>query len=390
MKKMILVAVSSSVAAFKSVQLVSDLLKKGFDVEVMMTKNATQFITPLSFSSLTHHKTYVDTFDREVDYSVEHIALAKRADVVIIVPASANVIAKVANGICDDMLTTTFLAATCPKIIAPAMNTNMYLNPITQHNLEKCKQYGMHIIEPQSGLLACLDEGIGKLADLQVIQESIMMHVYPPVLKGKTVLISAGPTIEKMDPVRYVSNYSSGKMGYAIARAARNMGAKVILVSGKVNLDPVPYVQMVYVESAKQMDEAMKVHFEVADYVVMSAAVADYTFANVAQSKLKKSDEMNFELVKTNDILAYLGTHKTHQKLCGFAMETDDILNHAKDKLRRKNCDMLVVNDLHEDGAGFQVDTNRVTIVYPNHHEDLELMSKEKLAYEIIKRLVEV
>ena len=391
-KKCVVVGVSSSVAAFKAVQLVSDLLKLNIDVEVIMTKNATEFIRPLQFSSLTKHQTYVDTFERVSDYQVEHISLAKKADAFIIVPATANVIAKVVNGLADDMLTTTFLAANCPKLIAPAMNTNMYNNPITQDNLNKARNYGIKIIEPSSGLLACGDTGAGKLADISTLISAIEAALETnKILKGKKVLVSAGPTEEAIDPVRYISNHSSGKMGYEIARAAYNMGADVTLVSGPSSL-AVPYgVKCINIKSANEMFEAIKTNYPDTDYVIKAAAVADFRPLNVADNKLKKNgkDGMDIELVANPDILKYLGEHKTHQKICGFAMETENVLENARKKFISKNCDLLVVNDLFKKGAGFKGDTNVVSIFSKDKVEDFDLMSKRDLAKIILEKLVE-
>lgn len=392
MKKTIIVGVTSSIAAYKSIQLVSDLLKKGYDVEVIMSKNATEFIQPLTFSTLTKHKTYVDTFDRDIEYNVEHISLAKKADAFIIAPASANVIAKIAHGICDDMLTTTFLACSCPKIIAPAMNTNMLENPITQDNIALCKQYRVHFVDSVDGLLACEDVGKGKLADLNTLIDAIEMHLQKekPLL-GKNVLISAGPTIEKIDPVRFISNHSSGKMGYALAKAARNMGANVTLVSGPTTL-PTPYgVKVINIESAQDMFETIVSLFEKQDYIIKAAAVADFRAATQATHKMKKKDnESSLSLIQNKDILQYLGEHKTNQKICGFAMETQDVIKNARNKCIQKNCDMLVVNNLLQEGAGFQKDTNVVSILTKDTQEDYPLMSKQQLATIIIEKLVAI
>ena len=391
-KKCVVVGVTSSVAAFKAVQLVSDLLKLNLDVEVIMTKNATEFITPLQFSSLTKHQTYVDTFARVADYKVEHISLAKKADAFIIAPATANVIAKVVNGLADDMLTTTFLAATCPKIIAPAMNTAMYDNPITQANLNKAREYGIEVVEPTSGLLACGDSGRGKLADIDSLIATILKALETnKILSGKHVLVSAGPTQEALDPVRYISNHSSGKMGYEIARAAYNMGAEVTLVSGPTNLK-LPYgVKVINIKSAQDMFDAITSIYDAQDYVIKAAAVADFRPASVNDNKIKKqgSSTMEVNLVSNPDILKYLGEHKTHQKICGFAMETQDVKENAYKKFKSKNCDMLVVNDLFKKGAGFKGDTNVVSIFSHDKVEDLELMSKKDLAKVILEKLVE-
>ncbi len=385
----ILVGVSGGIAAYKTVQLVSDLLKKGYDVEVIMTENATEFITPLTFSSLTKHNTYVDTFDKHVHYSVEHISLAKKADLFIIAPATANAIAKVANGIADDILTTTFLACTCPKIICPAMNTAMYENPVTMDNIAKCKSYGMKVVEPMSGLLACGDVGKGKLADIDTMIEAIEIYSYKnKPLEGKNVLISAGATKEAIDPVRYITNHSSGKMGYSIAKAARNMGADVTLVSGSDLKEPYG-VKVVKIQSARDMKEAIDVHKKAADYIIMAAAVADYRPAEISDHKIKKAGDMTLALERTDDILKGLGEDKTY-KLCGFAMETDDLIENAQRKFSEKNLDMIVANDLNTYGAGFQTDTNVVTIITKDNIEKLSIMSKDDLAYEILDRLMEV
>lgn len=392
MKKTIVVGVSSSIAAYKSADLVSRLLKKGYDVEVIMTKNATEFITPLTFLSLTKHKTCVDTFDRNVQYDVEHISLAKKADLFIIAPATANIIAKTANGLADDMLSTTFLASKCPKIIAPAMNTAMYENPITQDNLRKLRDYGVAIVDPDDGLLACGDVGKGRLADIETLLDAIDEHIHiDKPLKGKKIIVSAGPTIERIDPVRYITNHSTGKMGYAIAEAARNMGADVTLVSGRTNLRIPSNIRFIQIESAREMFEAIRNIYDEADYVIKSAAVADFRPKTEALNKIKKEDSDGvIELERTDDILAYLGSHKTHQKLCGFAMETENVLNNAKEKLVKKNCDMLVLNNLRTEGAGFGVDTNVVTVLTKDNTEELECMPKKELAYIILEKLMEV
>lgn len=392
MKKTIVLGVTSSIAAFKSVQLVSDLLKKGYDVEVIMSKNATKFIQPLTFSSLTKHKTYVDTFDREVDYSIEHISLAKRADVFMIAPASANVIAKVAHGIADDMLTTTFLAANCPKIIAPAMNTQMYLNPITQDNFAICQKYGMKMIEAESGLLACNDVGVGKLASLSVLMDALEEALESDkILAGKKVMITAGPTIEKIDPVRYITNHSSGKMGYALAKVARNMGAEVTLISGPVKLEAIANVKMKYIETTNQLKEEAEAIYASQDYIICAAAPADYGVIETSPHKLKKrGNNLTIDLKKNPDVLKFIGEHKTHQKICGFAAESENVIENAKDKLYKKNCDMIVVNNILSKGAGFKEDTNIVSILTDKEQIDYDIMSKEELAKVILKTLVEV
>jgi len=389
MKKCVIVGVTSSIAAYKSVQLVSDLLKKNIDVEVIMSKNATQFIQPLTFSSLTKHKTYVDTFDRNIDYNVEHISLAQKADAFIIAPASANVIAKVAHGIADDMLTTTFLACDCPKIIAPAMNTKMYENPITQDNLSICRKYGMHIVEPEVGLLACGDNGKGKLASISVLMESVEIALEKDKsLSGKKVMITAGPTQEAMDPVRYITNHSSGKMGYNLAKTARNMGAEVTLISGPVNLAKPYGVNVVNITSTQDLMNAALKYYADSDYIICAAAPADYKPKEYAQQKIKKQDgDLNIELSRNPDVLKFIGEHKTKQKICGFAAESENLIANATDKLLRKNCDMLVANNITAKDAGFKSDNNRVTILTKGGKTDYDLMSKEELAKVIINVL---
>lgn len=392
MKKCVIVGVTSSIAAYKSVQLVSDLLKKGVDVEVIMSKNACEFITPLTFSSLTKHKTYVDTFDRDIDYQVEHISLAQKADAFIIAPASANVIAKVAHGIADDMLTTTFLACDCPKIIAPAMNTKMYENPITQDNLNLCKKYGMHIVEPKDGILACGDIGKGKLADIPILIESVCMHLEKDqILKGKKVLITAGPTMERIDPVRYITNHSSGKMGYALACQARNLGADVTLISGPVQLEDPYKVDVIKIENTNELLHTVKQYYETSDYIICAAAPADYRPAHVATQKIKKTgNKFSIEWTSNPDVLKYIGEHKTTQKVCGFATETENVIENAYQKMKRKNCDMIVVNDITKEGAGFKKDTNIASILYREECCHYDLMSKDELAKVILTTLTEL
>ena len=393
MKKTIVLGVTGGIAAFKAAQLTSNLIKKGYDVEVIMTKNATEFITPLTFESLTRHNVMIDTFEKVADRSVKHISIAKRADAFIIVPATANVIAKIVHGIADDMLTTTFLAAKCKKVICPAMNTNMYENPITQQNLKLCRQYGYHIIEPDSGYLACGDTGQGKLADLSSIEEYIdTMFQNQALLKGKRVLVTAGPTQEALDPVRFISNHSSGKMGYAIAKAAYDMGADVTLISGPVNLSSIDGVTMIHVTSAQEMMDAVKQEYASYDFIIKAAAVSDYRAETISLEKRKKqADVIQLSFVKNEDILAYLGQHKkTNQVLCGFAMETNHVISYAKEKMKRKQCDMLIANDLHQKGAGFQHDTNVVTMLYDDVEETLPLMSKYTLGQKILIKMLQI
>ena len=389
MKKTIVVGITGCVGAFKSVQLVSDLVKKDFDVEVIMTQNATQFIAPLQFESLTHHRVMSDTFDRQHSYSTQHISIAQKADLFIVVPATANFIAKAVHGICDDMLTTTFLACDCPKLIAPAMNTKMYTNPVTQDNLRLCEKYGYDIISPVSGHLACGDTGIGKLATLDQLMDAIEEGlVKEKPLNGKKVLINAGPTREKIDPVRFLSNHSSGKMGYSLAKAARNLGAEVTLVSGPTQLKAPRNIDVIHIESAEEMFQEMTKRYKEADMIICAAAVADYTPEHSSNQKIKKQEnDLSLALKKTQDILKYLGEHKTHQVLCGFAMETENEIENGRQKLLSKNCDLLVVNSLNKAGAGFQYDTNIATLLTKDEQIDYDIMSKDELAYHILSKL---
>ena len=392
MAKTIVLGVTGGIAAFKAAQLTSNLIKKGYDVEVIMTQNATEFIQPLTFESLTRHNVMVSTFEKVADRSVKHISIAKRADLFVIVPATANVIAKVVYGLADDMLTTTFLAAKCPKLICPAMNTNMYENPVTQRNLQMAKDLGYEILEPEDGFLACGDSGKGKLVDLSIIEEKIHMMTQDDLcLKGKKVLISAGPTREAMDPVRFISNHSTGKMGYELARAARDMGADVTLVSGPSNLAVPMGVECIRIQSAQDMFEVISSKQNEMDFIIKSAAVGDYRVKEMASEKIKKKgDTLTLELVKNPDILAYLGAHKPkHQILCGFAMETQDLIANATEKLVKKNCDMIVANNLRTEGAGFGTDTNVVTFIHPDHIDTLEQMSKYELGRKILHTLLQ-
>ena len=392
MAKTIVLGVTGGIAAFKAAQLTSNLIKKGYDVEVIMTQNATEFIQPLTFESLTRHNVMVSTFEKVADRSVKHISIAKRADLFVIVPATANVIAKVVYGLADDMLTTTFLAAKCPKLICPAMNTNMYENPVTQRNLQMAKDLGYEILEPEDGFLACGDSGKGKLVDLSIIEEKIHMMTQDDLcLKGKKVLISAGPTREAMDPVRFISNHSTGKMGYELARAARDMGADVTLVSGPSNLAVPMGVECIRIQSAQDMFEVISSKQNEMDFIIKSAAVGDYRVKEMAGEKIKKKgDVLTLELVKNPDILAYLGAHKPkHQILCGFAMETQDLIANATEKLVKKNCDMIVANNLRTEGAGFGTDTNVVTFIHPDHIDTLEQMSKYELGRKILHTLLQ-
>lgn len=389
--KTVVLAVSGSIAAYKIANLASMLTKLHADVQVLMTQNATQFINPVTFETLTGHKCLIDTFDRNFQYSVEHVALAKRADVVLVAPASANVIGKIANGIADDMLTTTVMACPCPKIISPAMNTNMYENSIVQENLEKLRRHGYTIIEPAVGLLACKDIGAGKLPSEDVLLDYIRREIrFEKDLTGKKVLVTAGPTVEAIDPVRFISNHSTGKMGYAIARVAMERGAEVTLVSGPTNISYPPFVKVMPVKSAKDMFEAVTSVSEQQDIIIKAAAVADYTPVRVADEKIKKMDgDSSIALKRTEDILKYLGEHKKEsQFLCGFSMETENMLENSRKKLEKKNLDMIVANNLKVAGAGFGVDTNVVTLIRRESIEELPIMEKEEVAAAILDAIV--
>lgn len=391
--KTVLVGVSGSIAAYKTATLVSMLVKNHADVHVLMTSNATNIINPITFETLTGNKCLIDTFDRNFEFKATHVSMAQKADLFIIAPATANVIAKVANGLADDMLTTTFLAAGCPKMISPAMNTAMYDNPVTQDNLEKCRRYGYEIIEPASGYLACGDTGKGKMPEPDFLLECILNEIqFEKDLKGKNVLITAGPTIEAIDPVRFITNHSSGKMGYSIAKVARRRGANVTLVSGPVNLCAPVGVNTVNVKSAAQMFEAVKEKFEGSDIIIKAAAVADYRPKKVSDEKVKKSDdELSIELERTEDILAWLGKNRRPgQILCGFSMETQNMLENSRAKLEKKNLDMICANNLKTEGAGFGIDTNVVTIISKNREVELPILSKEDVASRILDFILEI
>ena len=390
--KTVILGVTGSIAAYKIANLASMLVKKKCDVHVIMTKNATNFINPITFETITGNKCLVETFDRNFQFHVAHVSLAKKADVMLVAPASANVIGKLANGIADDMLTTTALACKCKIIVSPAMNTNMYNNAIVQDNIKKLEHYGFEIIKPAKGFLACRDEGDGKMPSEQVLFEHIEREIAcEKDLKGKKILVTAGPTQEKIDPVRYITNHSTGKMGYEIARVAMLRGAEVILVSGKTNIPKVPFVKTIDVLSAKDMFDAVKNEFENVDIVIKSAAVADYRPMQVSDEKIKKKDgDMSINLERTDDILKYIGENrKPNQFICGFSMETSNMIENSREKLKRKNIDMIVANNLKEDGAGFGVDTNLVTIITKDSETSLELMSKEKVAFSILDSIKE-
>ena len=391
--KTVLLCVSGSIAAYKIAYLASALKKLKADVHVLMTRNATNFINPITFETLTGNKCLVDTFDRNFEFSVEHVSLAKAADVVLVAPASANVIAKLAHGLADDMLTTTVLACTCKKIISPAMNTRMFENPITQDNLKICEHYGMEVISPASGYLACGDTGAGKMPEPEVLLQYILKEVqYEKDLKGKKILVTAGPTREAIDPVRYITNHSTGKMGYAIAKTASLRGADVTLVSGPAEVEPPMFVNFVPVVTAKDMFEAVTSRSDEMDAVIKAAAVADYRpkFVNTEKTK-KKDGDMAIELERTDDILKWLGEHKKDsQFLCGFSMETEHMPENSRAKLKKKNLDMIVANNLKVAGAGFGTDTNVVTMIRENREIELPIMSKEEVAGAILDEIFEI
>ena len=391
--KTIILGVTGSIAAYKAADLASRLKKQHADVHVIMTKNAGYFINPITFETLTGNKCLTDTFDRNFSFEVEHISLAKKADLALVAPATANVLAKLANGLADDMLTTTLLACTCPIMVAPAMNTRMYENPITQDNLAFLQGYGYRVIEPAEGLLACGDSGKGKFPEPADIVEYVLRELaYEKDLRGKKILVTAGPTQEALDPVRYITNHSSGKMGYAIARMAMLRGAEVTLVSGHCSITPPPFVEVVPITSAADLFEEVTMRAGGMDYIIKAAAVADYRPAQVSNEKLKKSDsDLFLELERTEDTLQYLGDHKmSGQLLCGFAMETSDMEARAKQKLARKNLDMIVANNVKVEGAGFAGDTNVVTIITADETRRLPVMSKEEVAMQILDALLEM
>lgn len=389
--KRILLGVTGGIAAYKMANLTSMLIKAGCQVQVIMTKNATNFIHPTVFETLTSHKCMTDTFDRNFQFNVEHISLAKWADLFVIAPATANVIGKMANGIADDMLTTTVLASKCPILVSPAMNTNMYENPIVQENLKRLTHYGFRIVEPASGYLACGDTGKGKLPSEQELYNAIEEMIgYEKDLLGKKILVTAGPTQEAIDPVRYLTNHSSGKMGYAIAKAAMLRGADVTLVSGPVSILPPKNVKLVPVISANDMFEAVTSNSNSCDIIIKAAAVADYTPLVFTDEKIKKSDsEFAIDLSRTKDILAYLGSHrKENQFICGFAMETQNLLENSRAKLEKKNVDMIAANSLKVEGAGFQGDTNVLTLITKTSEQELPLLSKDEAAHRLLDAIL--
>ena len=385
--KTILLGITGSIAAYKIASLASMLVKKQANVHVIMTKNATNFINPITFETLTGHKCLIDTFDRNFEFQVEHVSLAKQADMIMVAPASANVIGKLAHGIADDMLTTTILACKCPKLISPAMNTAMYENSIVQDNLKILEKYDYEVISPASGYLACGDTGAGKMPEPEVLLQYIERTLAEPKdLTGKKILVTAGPTQENIDPVRYITNHSSGKMGYAVARAAMLRGAEVTLVSGQTALTPPMFVNYVQITTAEEMYQAVTERSDEQDIIIKAAAVADYRPKTVYENKVKKQDgQMSIELERTKDILAYLGAHKKKdQFLCGFSMETENMIGNSRAKLQKKNLDMIAANNVKVEGAGFQGDTNVMTLITQDQEIALPLMSKEEAANKIL------
>ena len=389
--KTVILGVTGGIAAYKSAWLTSLLVKAGADVQVIMTEHAREFIAPLTFEALTNQRCHTDTFDRNHEYSTEHVSLASRADAVIIAPATANVIAKLACGIADDMLTTTVLACDCPKIVVPAMNTRMYENPVTQDNLEKLRKYGVTVVEPAAGRLACGDVGKGKMPEPDVLFQYVLMAcAFEKDMAGKKVLVTAGPTQERIDPVRYITNHSTGRMGYSIAKICALRGAEVTLVTGQTALEPPLFVDVVPVVSARDMYEAVVERSGEMDVIIKAAAVADYRPAVTSDEKIKKSDgDMAIDMERTDDILGYLGScKKPGQFLCGFSMETQNMLENSRAKLRKKNLDMIVANNLKVKGAGFGTDTNVVTIITADMEKELELMSKDEVAARLLDEIL--
>ncbi|MFR2444851.1 MAG: bifunctional phosphopantothenoylcysteine decarboxylase/phosphopantothenate--cysteine ligase CoaBC [Ruminococcus sp.] len=388
--KTVVLGVTGSIAAYKIASLASRLVKLHADVHVIMTPNATHFITPITFETLTGNKCLVDTFDRNFQFHVAHVSLAQRADVLLIAPASADVIGKIANGIADDMLTTTVMACTAPVLISPAMNTHMYENPIVQDNLQKLRSFGYTVIEPAVGMLACRDVGAGKMPEPEVLLQHLLREIAcEKDLAGRKILVTAGPTQEALDPVRYLTNHSTGKMGYAVAYRAMLRGAEVTLVTGPTAIEPPPFVKVVPVETAEGMFQTVTARAPRQDAVIMAAAVADYRPTEVASEKKKKQDgDASIPLTRTRDILAHLGAHKPeHQFLCGFSMETEHMLENSRTKLERKHLDMIVANNLKVAGAGFGTDTNVVTFIEPDGEQALPLLSKEDVGDAILNRM---
>ena len=385
--KTVVLGVTGSIAAYKMANVASALVKEGADVHVVMTKNATNFINPITFETLTNNKCLVDTFDRNFQFHVAHVSLSQKADVFMIAPASANIIGKLANGIADDMLSTMALAASCKIIVAPAMNTHMYENKIVQDNLDKLKKFGFEVIESAAGRLACGDVGAGKLPGENILLDYIRREIeFPKDMAGLKVLVTAGPTVEKIDPVRYITNHSSGKMGYAVAEIALKRGADVTLISGPVHIEPPAFVKIVNIQSADDMYNAVMDNLSDCDILVKAAAVADYTVPDVSDEKIKKKDDdLSLALSRTKDILKAVGERKTdRQIICGFSMETSNLIENSKKKLVSKNCDMIIANNLKDDGAGFGVDTNKVTIITENNADSLDVMTKKETAEKIL------
>ncbi|MCC8192211.1 MAG: bifunctional phosphopantothenoylcysteine decarboxylase/phosphopantothenate--cysteine ligase CoaBC [Ruminococcus sp.] len=391
--KTVVLGVTASIAAYKIAGLASKLVKAGADVHVIMTKNAANFINPITFETLTGNKCMTDTFDRNFQFHVAHISIAERADVCLVSPASADVIAKMANGIADDMLTTTYLAMKCPVLVAPAMNTNMFTHPTVQENLSKLEKVGVTVISPDSGRLACGTNGVGKMPSEEVLFDYILREIaLPHDLTGRKVLVTAGPTQEAIDPVRFITNHSSGKMGYAIARNAMLRGAEVTLVSGPVSIQPPPFVRVISVVSAQDMFDVVKQSFKDMDIIIKSAAVADYTPINVSDEKIKKQGGgMEISLKRTADILSWLGKQKQKkQVLCGFSMETNNLVENSKEKLLSKNADLIAANSLSVEGSGFKGDTNKLTLIEKDRTTELEMMTKEQAAGKLLDRLIEI
>lgn len=389
--KTVVLGVTGSIAAYKIANLASMLVKAHCDVHVIMTKNTTNFINPITFETLTNHKCLVDTFDRNFEFQVEHVSLAQKADLMMIAPASANVIGKVAHGIADDMLTTTIMACSSKVIFSPAMNTHMYENPILQDNLKILKKFGYEIVDPAVGYLACGDTGAGKMPEPETLYQYILRDLAREKdLKGLKIMVTAGPTQESIDPVRYITNHSSGKMGYAIARNAMQRGADVTLVSGPVALAPVPFVRTIPVTTAQEMFEAVRDNLDAQDILIKSAAVADYRPSQVSEEKVKKSDdEMSIELERTQDILGYVARHRREdQVICGFSMETQNMLENSRKKLDKKNLDMIAANNLKDAGAGFATDTNLITIITEKEEKALPLLTKDEAAHELLSYIL--
>lgn len=391
--KTVVLGITGSIAAYKMANVASALIKEGAEVHVVMTKNATNFINPITFETLTSNKCLVDTFDRNFQFNVAHVSLSQKADVMLIAPASANIIGKLANGIADDMLTTMALAAQCKIIISPAMNTAMYKNKIVQDNLVKLENYGFEIIKPIVGRLACNSIGEGKLPDENILIDYIKQEIqFEKDMQHLKIIVTAGPTIEKIDPVRYITNHSSGKMGYAIAEIAARRGAEVTLVSGPTKIKPPMFVNTIYVQSANDMYKAVMENLPNCDILVKSAAVADYAVANISEEKIKKSDDkLELNLVRTKDILKKVGEHKkSNQVICGFSMETVDLIENSHKKLISKKCDMIVANNLNEEGAGFGVDTNKVTIITEENTKSFEILTKKQVAVEVLNQALDI